>query len=65
MTWATIWPAILRVIRVAVAQAIGALIASTTGITIPYIGISIGAILNGISKALRDKFPALTEWLPV
>lgn len=59
------WPSILRVIRVAVAQAIGAIIASTSGIDIPYLGLSIGAILNGISKALRDKFPALTEWLPV
>lgn len=63
--WATLWPAILRVIRVAVAQAIGAIITSTTGIEIPYVGLSIGAVLNGLSKVLRDKFPALTEWLPV
>jgi len=63
--WKIIWPALLRIIRVAVAQAIGAVIASTTGIAIPYLGISIGAALNGLSKFLRDKFPVLTEWLPV
>lgn len=63
--WATIWPALLRVVRVAVAQALGVLITSTMGISIPYVGISIGAVLNGISKVLRDKFPAWAEWLPV
>ena len=60
-----LWPSLLRLIRVAVAQAIGAIIASTTGITIPYVGLSIGAILNALSKYLRDKFPAWAEWLPV
>ena len=63
--WTILWPALLRIIRVAVAQAIGAFIASTSGITIPYLGIGVGAALNGISKLLRDKFPVLTEWLPV
>ena len=61
----TFWAAVLRVVRVVVAQAIGAIITSTMGIAIPYVGISIGAVLNGFAKVLRDKFPKWAEWLPV
>ena len=60
-----LWPSILRLIRVAVAQGIGALIVATTNSTIPYLGISIGAIISAGAKYLRDKFPSWAEWLPV
>ena len=63
--WETLWPAVLRVIRVAVAQALGAVIVATSGIEIPWVGLTVGAVLNGISKILRDKFPNWAEWLPV
>jgi hypothetical protein len=63
--WSTLVPALLRVLRVAVAQIIGVIIDSTVGINVPYVGISIGAVLNGISKVLRDKYPSWAEWLPV
>jgi hypothetical protein len=57
------WPAILRLIRVGVAQGIGALIEGTSGIAIPYFGITVGAVISGLAKLLRDKFK--WEWLPV
>ena len=60
-----LWPAILRLIRVSVAQGIGALIVSLSGANIPYLGISIGAVISAAAKFLRDKFPAYAEWLPV
>jgi len=59
------WPVLLRFIRVGVAQGIGLLIETTSQIGIPYLGITVGAVLNAASKALRDKFPKLVEWLPV
>lgn len=59
------WSAILRILRVAVAQGISALIVATTGITIPYLNIGLGAVISGIAKFLRDKFPSWGNWLPV
>ena len=58
-------PALLRLVRIVVAQAIGAIIVNTTGITIPYVGVSIGAVLSAVAKFLRDKYPSWAEWLPV
>lgn len=57
------WPAILRFIRVGVAQGISALIVATTGINIPYLNIGLGAVISALAKFLRDKFK--WDWLPV
>lgn len=59
------WPAILRFIRVGVAQGISALIVSTTGINIPYLNIGLGAVISALAKFLRDKFPSWGDWLPL
>ena len=58
-------PSILRLVRVLVAQGIGILITNLSGVNIPYLGISIGAVINALAKFLRDKFPSWGEWLPV
>ena len=59
--------AILRILRVLVGQGIGLVLTMWGGITIPYIGITIGAVISGLFKFLRDKFPKLVilEWLPL
>jgi hypothetical protein len=58
---------ILRVLRVLVAQAIGLVITTYGAITIPYFSITVGALLNGVFKFIRDKFPksVILEWLPL
>jgi hypothetical protein len=58
---------IIRILRVLVGQAIGIVITTWGGITIPYVGISIGAAINGLFKFIRDKFPKspLLEWIPL
>lgn len=59
--------AILRILRVLVAQAIGIVITTYGGVTVPYFGITIGALINGVFKLIRDKFPKskVLEWLPL
>ncbi len=55
--------ALFRLVRVLVAQAIAFAIAETTGINIPILNISLGALINATAKYIRDKFKL--EWLPV
>lgn len=55
--------ALFRFVRVMAGQAVGYLIAQTSGLDIPYLGLSVGAILNTVAKYLRDKFG--WDWLPV
>ncbi len=55
----------MRILRVLVAQWLGIAITTWGGITIPYLNITIGAVVNGIFKFLRDKFPNTIEWLPL
>ena len=58
---------ILRVLRILVGQTIGLVITTWGNIAIPYVGITIGAAINGLFKFLRDKFPKspILEWLPI
>ena len=57
----------LRIARVLVAQAISWGLATWGGVSVPYINITIGALINGLFKFLRDKFPTskILEWLPL
>jgi cytochrome b subunit of formate dehydrogenase len=57
----------LRILRILVGQAIGIVITTWGGITIPYVGITIGAAISGLFKFIRDKFPnsKILEWLPL
>jgi hypothetical protein len=59
--------ALLRIARVIVAQIIGVAIATYGGLTIPYLGVTIGALINGIFKFIRDRFPKseILSWLPL
>ena len=49
--------AIYRILRVLVAQGIGMVVETWGGVLVPYFGITIGALLNGLFKFLREKFP--------
>ena len=55
----------LRIIRVLTGQALGYLANSV--VNIPYLGISVGALTNGVFKFIRDKYPknVILEWLPL
>ena len=57
--------ALLRFLRVLVAQGLG--YAASLVIPIPYLGITVGALINAIFKFIRDKFPKskILEWLPL
>ena len=55
--------ALLRLARVLIAQLITFGIAELTGINVPMINISAGAVLSAIAKYLRDKYK--WDWLPV
>jgi len=55
--------ALLRLVRVFIAQAITFGVAALAGINIPILNISAGALLNAVAKYLRDKYK--WEWLPV
>jgi hypothetical protein len=57
--------ALLRIARVLVAQGLGYI--ASLAIPIPYLGITVGAVVNGVFKFLRDKFPTATwlVWLPL
>lgn len=56
---------ILRVLRVLIGQVLGYLANST--VNIPYLGITVGAVLNGVFKFIRDKYPksVILEYLPL
>jgi hypothetical protein len=58
---------LLRFARVIVGQLIGIALATWGGITIPYIGITIGAAVSALFKFLREKFPnsKILLWLPL
>lgn len=57
--------ALIRLARILVAQAISWAVLEWGGISVPIIGITVGAVINSIAKYLRDKFPAIGNWLPV
>lgn len=59
----TVKAAILRLIRILVAQLVTFGITELAGVTVPIINISAGAALNALAKYLRDKYK--WEWLPV
>jgi hypothetical protein len=56
---------ILRAVRVLVAQGLGML--ANLPFNVPYLNITVGALLNALFKFLRDKFPksVILEWLPL
>lgn len=58
---------IMRILRGSVAQVLSYLATQFMGINVPIINVSAGIILNGIFKAIRDKFPTspILEWLPL
>ena len=58
---------ILRILRILVGQIIGIILTAWGSINIPYFGLTVGAVINGIFKFIRDKFPKskILEWLPV
>ena len=55
--------ALVRFARVMVAQALAFWVADLSGVNVPIINISAGALLNALAKYLRDKFKL--DWLPV
>ena len=56
---------ILRLVRILVAQGLGYL--ANLPFNIPYLNITVGAVINAIFKFIRDKYPksAILEWLPL
>jgi hypothetical protein len=58
---------IMRIARVLVAQAISWALLTYGGVNVPIIEISVGALVNGIFKFIRDKYPksVILEWLPI
>ena len=59
--------AILRIVRVLVAQGISVLLLKYANVNVPIINITVGALINGVAKFIRDKFPKskILEWLPI
>ena len=59
--------ALLRFARIIVAQAITWGLSEWGGVVIPVLNIGIGAFVNAIFKAIRDKYPKtpFLEWLPL
>ena len=57
--------ALMRLARTLVAQGLGYLV--NLPFQIPYLGITVGAVVNAIFKFIRDKFPnsAILAWLPL
>ena len=56
--------ALIRLVRVLIAQLVTLGIASLAGVNIPYLNISAGAVLNALAKFLRDRYK-WAEFLPV
>lgn len=59
--------ALMRLIRILVAQVISWSLLEWGGVNIPQINIPIGAAVNAIFKFIRDKFPTskILEYLPL
>jgi len=57
------WASILRLGRVLIAQLVALAITSLAGVNIPYLNISLGAVINALAKFLRDRYK--WDWLPV
>ena len=57
--------ALMRLARILVAQVISWVVLEWGGLSVPYINITVGALINTVAKYLRDKFPAWGNWLPV
>lgn len=59
--------ALLRLARVLIGQVIGIGITMWGGINIPYVNITIGAVITAFFKWLRDKHPGsdILEWVPL
>lgn len=55
--------ALIRLVRVLIAQAVSWICLETAGINVPVINVSIGALINSIAKYLRDKYK--WQWLPI
>jgi hypothetical protein len=58
---------VLRFLRVLVGQLIGIAITTWGGINIPYLNITIGAVVSALFKFLREKFAdsEILLWLPL
>ena len=58
---------LLRIVRVILAQLITLGLSIWGNVNVPVLNISVGALINGIFKYLRDKFPksAILEWFPL
>jgi len=59
--------ALLRLVRVGVAQGIAWALLQYGGVNVPVINISVGAAISAIFKYLRDKWPnnKFLTWLPI
>ena len=57
----------LRFARVIVGQAIGLALTIWGGWNIPYVNITLGAVVTALFKFLRDKYPnsPILEYLPL
>jgi hypothetical protein len=59
--------ALLRLVRILVAQTITWSLAEWGGLSVPIVNITIGAVVNAVFKFIRDKYPnsKILEWLPL
>lgn len=59
--------AILRFVRILLGQVISWSLAYYGNVNIPILEISIGALINGLFKYIRDKYPksVILEYLPL
>jgi hypothetical protein len=59
--------ALMRLARILVAQVISWVLLEWGGISIPVVNISVGAVISGIFKYIREKFPKnpILTWLPL
>lgn len=60
-------PALYRLVRILVAQAISWGILEYGGVNIPQVNITVGAAISALFKFIRDKFPKskILEYLPI
>jgi hypothetical protein len=58
-----VWAAIVRWGRILIAQAIAWVMATYGGWPLPWIPLTLGAVISGVCKYLRDKYG--WDWLPV
>jgi hypothetical protein len=62
-TWQLVLAALSRLGRVLIAQAISWAVLEFSGICVPIINVSVGAVISMVAKFLRDKYG--WDWLPV